>query len=99
MQWSTAAPVASPGLTRSINSIRPFPLDLERASHRRPEMRTARSDCCRKGTYTPMSSNKPTKRGRPFELGNHSGRGRPPGSGNKSNLALDEMFDGKREIL
>jgi hypothetical protein len=46
-----------------------------------------------------MSSNKPTKRGRPFELGNHSGKGRPPGSGNKSNLALDEMVDGKREIL
>ncbi|MGA3077815.1 MAG: hypothetical protein ABSG56_29565 [Bryobacteraceae bacterium] len=46
-----------------------------------------------------MSSNRPTKRGKPFELGNHSGKGRPPGSGNKSNLALEEMFDGKREIL
>jgi hypothetical protein len=46
-----------------------------------------------------MSSNRPTQRGRPFELGNRSGKGRPPGSGNKSNLALEEIFNDNRETL
>src|SRR6266849_8658669 len=34
-----------------------------------------------------------TKRGRPFEPGNTYGRGRPPGSRNKSTLLVEQLLD------
>ncbi len=41
-----------------------------------------------------------SRRGRPFELGNTFGKGRPPGSPNKTSLLLQKMLlDNGREIV
>jgi hypothetical protein len=39
--------------------------------------------------------NKQGVRGRPFEVGNRYGKGRPAGSRNKATLALEDMLDGE----
>jgi hypothetical protein len=38
-------------------------------------------------------------RGKPFETGNQSGKGRPAGSRNKATIALQELLDGESEAI
>jgi hypothetical protein len=39
------------------------------------------------------------KRGKPFEPGRRSSKGRPPGSRNKTTLMLDQLLDGEGEAI
>jgi len=39
------------------------------------------------------------KRGKPFAVGNRSGKGRPPGSRNKTTLMLEQVLDGEGEAI
>jgi hypothetical protein len=39
------------------------------------------------------------KRGKPFAPGNRVGKGRPPGSRNKTTLMLEQVLDGEGEAI
>ena len=39
------------------------------------------------------------KRGKPFAPGNRAGKGRPPGSRNKTTLMLEQVLDGEGEAI
>ena len=46
-----------------------------------------------------MHTDNAQKRGKPFPLGNRSGKGRPVGSRNKTTLMLEQLLDGEGEAI